>query len=165
MGLPELDPQPCMMQNANAPCPYHIVICRSFYVQRKTPHPMLNCLGQAPTTIAGSLVGWRRWWGLAATTWHVNGPCSNVELCKLCLYLPAIGGTVGLDGVEDRDALDGQRAWVCHPAERDSVAGRSFDGKDLKGDGRLTALADIELDEGVEGGCSGGLAGEEVDAV
>ena len=102
---------------------------------------------------------------MAATTWGVDCPRRNVELSVLCLYLPAVGGTVGLNSVEDGDTLDGQWAWVCHPAEGDSVAGSSFDGKNLKGYSWLTTLAHIELYEGLEGRCAGCLAGEEVDAV
>ena len=79
--------------------------------------------------------------------------------------MPAVGCTVGLDGIEDRDALDGQWAGVCHPSERNRVTCRSLDVEDLEGYGGLTALAHIELLEGHEGGGAGLLAGQEVDAV
>jgi hypothetical protein len=126
---------------------------------------MFNALVQAPWAIGGDLVGWRWWGSLAAAAWQVFRPCSNVELGVLRFYLPAIGGAVGLDGVEDGNTLDGQRARVRHPPKRDRVACCSFDVEDLERHGGLTALANVELDEGGEGRGAGCLTGEEVDAV
>lgn len=102
---------------------------------------------------------------MAVTAGKVVGPRSNVELSELLSDLPAVGCAVGLDGIEDCDALDGQRAGICHPSEGDRVACCSLDVEDLERDGWLPTLADVELDQGREGGGAGRLAGEEVDAV
>lgn len=84
---------------------------------------------------------------MAVATGQVIGPCSDVEFSVLGLYLPAVGRAIGLDGVEDGDALDGQRAGISHPSESDGVTCGGLDVEDLKRNGRLTTLADVELFE------------------